>query len=131
LWSGVVTEDVTLVGGSGTFLIAGPAIFETNGQYNTCDSALADGDVVTIINAAASTVYQPNMFYHKEAFAIGSVPLKKLFATDTIMTTEDGMQMRVTKYADGDSNKQKIRFDLLPAYATLNPFFAGQAFGRP
>jgi len=129
LWSGVVTADVTLSSGSGTFLIAGPAIFETNGQYNTCDSALADGDVVTIINAAASTVYQPNMFYHKNAFGIGSVPLKKLFATDTIMTTEDGMQMRVSKYSDGDANKQKVRIDLLPAYSTLNPFFAGQGFG--
>ena len=129
LWSGVVTADVTLSSGSGTFLLAGPAIFEANGQYNTCDSALADGDVCTIINAAASTVYQPNMFYHKQAFGIGTVPLKKLFATDTIMTTEDGMSMRVTKYADGDSNKQKIRFDLLPAYVTFNPFFAGQGFG--
>ena len=130
LWSGVVTEDVTLSSGSGTFLIAGPAIFETNGQYNTCDSALADGDVVTILNATASTVFQPNMFYHKQAFGIGTVQLKKLFATDTIMRTEDGMSMRVTKYSDGDSNKQKIRFDLLPAYAVFNPFFAGQGFGQ-
>ena len=129
LWSGVVTADVTLSSGAGTLLVAGPAISETNGQYNTCDSVLADGDVVTIINAAASTVFQPNMFYHKQAFAIGSVPLKKLFATDTIMTTEDGLQMRVTKYSDGDSNKQKIRFDLLPAYAVLNPFFGGQGYG--
>ena len=129
LWTGTVTADVTLSSGAGTLLVAGPAIFEANGQYNTCDSALADDDVVTIINAAASTVYQPNMFYHKQAFGLGTVPLKKLFATDTIMTTEDGMSMRVTKYADGDSNKQKIRFDLLPAYATFNPFFAGQGFG--
>ena len=70
------------------------------------------------------------MFYHKQAFGIGTVPLKKLFATDTIMRTEDGMSMRVTKYSDGDSNKQKIRFDLLPAYAVFNPFFAGQGFGQ-
>jgi hypothetical protein len=128
LWSGVVTQDVTLSSGAGTLLVAGPAIFEANGQYNTSDSALADNDVITVLGSA-STVYQPNLFYHKQAFGIGTVPLKKLFATDTIMTTEDGMSMRVTKYSDGDSNKQKIRFDLLPAYATFNPFFAGQGFG--
>lgn len=129
LWSGVVTADVTLSSGAGTLLVAGPAIFEANGQYNTCDTALADNDVITIINAAASTLYQPNMFYHKQAFGLGTVPLKKLYSTDTIATTEDGFNIRISKYADGDANKQKIRFDMLPAYATFNPFYAGQGFG--
>lgn len=130
LWSGIVTADVTLSGGAGTLLVAGPAIQETDGQYNTVDTALTSGDIVTVLGTAA-TVTQPNLFYHEQAFGLGSVPLKKLFATDTIATTEDGMQIRVTKYSDGDSNKQKIRFDLLPAFATFNPFFAGQGFGVP
>jgi hypothetical protein len=69
------------------------------------------------------------MFYHKQAFGLGTVKLPKLYEGDTIATTEDGMSIRVTKYSDGDANKQKIRFDLLPAYATFNPFFAGQGFG--
>jgi hypothetical protein len=129
LWAGTVTEDVTLSGGGGTLLVAGAGIFETNGQYDTIASALTSGDVITILNAAASTVYQPNMFYHKQAFGLGSVPLPKLYATDTIMTTKDGIQIRVSKYSDGDANKNKIRFDLLPAYATFNPFFGGQGFG--
>lgn len=129
LWSGVVTADVTLSGGGGVIVVAGPAIFEANGQYNTSDTALASGDVITILNPAASTVYQPNMFYHKQAFGIGSVPLPKLFSTDTIATTKDGMQIRISKYSDGSANKQKIRFDLLPAYSVFNPFFSGQGFG--
>jgi hypothetical protein len=109
--------------------VAGPGINEANGQYNSVDSAITSGDVVTIINPAASTVYQPNLFYHEQAFGLGSVPLKKLFATDTIATTKDGMSIRVSRYSDGDANKQKVRFDLLPAYVTFNPFFAGQGFG--
>jgi len=129
LWSGVVTADVTLSSGAGNIVVAGPAIYETNGQYNTTDSAVASGDVITIINPAASTVYQPAMFFHKQAFGIGSVKLKKLYATDTIMTTEDGLQLRVSRYADGDANKQKVRFDILPAYVTFNPFYAGQGAG--
>lgn len=129
LWSGVVTADVTLSSGAGTLLVAGPAIVEANGQYNTVDTAIVENDVITIINPAASTVYQPAMFYHEQAFGIGSVPLKKLYSTDTIATTLDGFQIRCSKYADGDANKQKIRFDLLPAYATFNPMFAGQGFG--
>lgn len=128
IWSGVVTADVTLSGGGGTLLVAGPAIFEANGQYNTADAAIANGAVITVLGAA-STVYQPNMFYHKQAFGIGAVPQDKLYSTDTIATTSDGMQIRISKYADGDANKQKIRFDLLPAYATFDPFKAGQGFG--
>jgi len=129
IWSGVVTADVTLSGtGTGTLLVAGPAIYEANGQYNTVDSAPVSGDVVTVLGSA-STLYQPNLFFHKQAFGLGTVKLPKLYSTDTIATTSDGMSIRVSKYADGDANTQKIRFDLLPAYATFNPFFAGQGFG--
>ena len=88
------------------------------------------GDVVTILGAA-STVKQPNLFWHPDAFSITSVPIEKLFSTDTIATTKDGLQFRISKYADGDANKQTIRFDFRPAYGTMSPFFAGQGFGTP
>lgn len=129
LFAGTVTEDVTLDGsGAGNLTIAGAGINETNGQYNTTDSAMQSGDVVTLLGSG-STLYQPNLFYHKQAFGLGTVKLPKLYSTDTIATTSDGMSIRVSKYSDGDANTQKIRFDLLPAYATFNPFFAGQGFG--
>ena len=128
-WTGVVTADVTLSGaGAGTLVVAGPAIFEANGQYNTVDAAPANGAVVTVLSASNAT-YQPNLFYMKQAFGIGTVKLPKLYSTDTIATTEDGMSIRVSKYSDGDANTQKVRFDCLPAYATFNPFMAGHGFG--
>jgi hypothetical protein len=127
-WTGVVTADVTLTGGAGNIVVAGPAIYEANGQYNTVDAAPVSGAAVTILSASA-TLYQPNLFFTKQAFGMGTVKLPKLYSTDTIATTEDGMSIRVSKYADGDANTQKIRFDLLPAYATFNPFMAGQGFG--
>jgi len=128
LWTGVVVADVTLAAGAGNIVVAGPAIYEANGQYNTVSSAPVATNVVNILSAA-STLYQPNLFYTKQAFGLGTVKLPKLYATDTIATTSDGMSIRVTKYADGDANTQKVRFDLLPAYATFNPLFAGQGFG--
>jgi hypothetical protein len=131
LFSGTVTESVTLSGaGAGTLVITGPGLYEATGQYNTIESALTSGDIVTL-GGAASTLIQPNLFWHKQAFGIGSVPIKKLYSTDTIATTEDGLQFRVSKYADGDANKQIVRFDFRPAYAVLNPFFAGKSFGTP
>jgi carbon monoxide dehydrogenase subunit G len=128
-WTGVVTADVTLgASGEGTLVVAGAAIYEATGQYNTVTAAPANGAVVTILSATA-TLYQPNLFYNKQAFGLGTVKLPKLYSTDTVATTSDGMSIRISKYSDGNANTQKIRFDLLPAYAVFNPFFAGQGFG--
>lgn len=131
VYTGTVVSDVTLSGtGTGTIVITGPAIFEANGAYNTVDSAPVSGDILTLLGSA-STIYQPNLFWHKDAFSIGSVPIKKLHSVDTIATTEDGLVFRVSKGSDFLANQQKVRFDFRPAYAVLNPFFAGQSFGNP
>jgi len=126
-----VTADVTLSGtGTGTLEVAGPAIFESAGQYNTVDTALTSGDVITILGTT-SAVYQPNLFFHPQAFGMATVKLPKLYSTDTVAWTPDGISLRVSRYADGDANKQMMRVDLLPAFATFNPFFAGQGYGVP
>ncbi len=124
----VVVDSANFAGGAGTLLVSGPAIFEVDGQFNTTDTAIVDGDVITILNAD-TTLFQPNLFWHKQAFGLGSVPIKKLHSTDTLATTEDGLQMRVSKGVGFLENNQKVRFDFRPAYAAFNPFFAGQGWG--
>lgn len=128
VYTATLTADASLTTGAGTFVVTGPGIYEASGAYNTVDSALTSGDVVTILGAD-STTYQPNLFWHPDAFTIASVPIKKLHSTDTLATTADGLQMRVSKYSDGDANKQTVRFDLHPAFGCMNPFFAGQSHG--
>ena len=128
LWSGTITADVAMVGGAGTVVVSGPAIFESGGQYNTVSQAIANGDAF-VIQGAAATTKQPNLFWHKNAFAIASVPIKKLHSTDTVGTTEDGLQIRISRGVSFLENKQLVRFDFRPAYGVMNPFFAGQGFG--
>jgi hypothetical protein len=129
IWSATVTEDVTLSGtGTGNITVTGPAIFEANGQYNTATQAIAAGDVVSL-KGAVSTLIQPALFWQKQAFTLATVPIKRLHSTDTIATTEDGMQMRVSKGSNFLENEQLVRIDFRPAYGVLNPFFAGQGFG--
>lgn len=128
LWSGTVTATVVLSSGGGAVVVSGPAIFESGGQYNTVSQAIASGDAV-VIQGAAATTKQPNLFWSKNAFAIASVPIKKLSAQDTIGTTEDGLQMRVSHGSNFLENEQLVRIDFRPAYGVLNPFFAGQGFG--
>lgn len=132
-WRGVMVADVALgVSGEGNIVVSSPAVKETTGSrdsaYDTVVAALTSGDVINIISPSAATT-QPNLFYHPQAFSLASVKLPKLFSTDTTVVTEDGFSLRVSKYSDGDANKQKVRFDLLPAYSVLNPFFAGHGHG--
>lgn len=129
LFSGTVVSDVVLSAtGTGIIVITGPAIFESAGQYNTTSSAIASSDVITLLGSAGDIV-QPNLFWHPQAFTVASVPIKKLQSIDTVATTEDGLQFRVSKGSDFIKNQQKIRIDFRPAYGVLNPFFAGQGFG--
>ena len=128
-WVGVVAADVTLgASGEGNITVNNPAIYEAAGAHNTVTAAMANGAVVTLLGAA-STAYQPNLFWHKNAFTVASVPIKKLYATDTLGTTEDGLQFRVSKYSDGDANKQTVRFDFRPAYGAMNQYMAGHGWG--
>ena len=129
VFTGTVVSDVTLDGsGEGTIVITGPAIFEAAGGYNTTATAAVSGDVLTLLGAA-STLRQPSMFWHKNAFSIASIPIKKLAAQDTVGTTSDGLQLRVSRGSDIVTNTQIVRFDLRPAYSVLNPFMAGQGYG--
>lgn len=129
VFTGTVTTDVTLSGtGTGNITITGPAIFEATGAYNTTDSAVDAGDVLTL-GGVASTTYQPNLFWHPDAFSIAYVDIKKLKSTDTIYKSNDGLVMRCSMDSDVRANKQIVRFDLRPAYGTNNPLFAGQGFG--
>lgn len=126
---GVVTSEVTLDGaGAGTLVITGPAIYEVGGAYNTVDSAVVAGDVVTL-GGAADTVVAPNLFWHPDALTIAYVDIKKLQSTDTIYRSKDGIVMRCSKDSDVRANKQIVRFDLRPAYGVTNPFMGGQGFG--
>lgn len=124
-----VTAEVTLgASGEGTLVLSAPAIYEVGGQYNTTDSAIASGEVVTILGTSA-TQYQPSMFFHKDSFTLTTVKLPKLFSTDSTVVTKDGIAIRVSKYSNGDANSQNIRFDILPAFGCMNPLMCGKGFG--
>lgn len=128
VFTGTVVSAVTLgASGEGSITITGPALFEAAGQYNTVSSAPLIGDVVTLLGSA-SAILQPNLFWHPQAFTVASVPIKKLQSVDTVATTEDGLQFRVSKGSDFIANQQKIRIDFRPAYGAMNQFYAGHGY---
>jgi len=129
-WRAVVTADAAISSNSVTIIVAGPAIKESTEQYDTIDTGLTAGDVVTFLNTD-DAITQPNMFYHKNAYSIGSVPVPRLSAQDTFMKSKDGIQIRMTRGSSLRENKQVLRLDMIPVFASLNPFLAGQGYGNP
>ncbi|HBB7105905.1 TPA: PBSX family phage terminase large subunit [Escherichia coli] len=119
--------------GSGdvTVTLSGVPIYDTtNPQYNSVSRQVAAGDAVSVVGTASQTM-KPNLFYNKFFCGLGSIPLPKLHSIDSAVATYEGFSIRVHKYADGDANVQKMRFDLLPAYVCFNPHMGGQFFGNP
>lgn len=124
----VVVGGDTDASGNVTVTLSPASIYEAGGQYNNISSPITAGDAFTILGAA-NTEYQPNLFYHKAAFGVGFVKIPKLHSTDTVMTMKNGVSIRISRYADGDGNKNIVRFDALPAFACFNPLFAGHGWG--
>jgi hypothetical protein len=127
----VLTDANSTAGGAVTLSLSGVPIFDTtNPQYNAVQRQLAAGDSVSVIGTSAQAI-KPNLFYNKFFVGLGTVPLPKLNSIDSAVATYEGFSIRVHKYADGDANVQKMRFDLLPAYVCYNPHMGGQFFGNP
>lgn len=124
-------EDITFDGSNNaTATVSGCGVFETgvNGAYNTIDQLIEAGDAVTI-QEAASTTYGPGLAFHEGFFAMGSIKLKTLDATDSSFTTKDGLNFRISRFANGVANKHQIRIDFRPTFACLNPFFGEKVYG--
>ncbi len=126
-----VLEDVTADGGGNvTVKVSGAAIAETgvDGAFNTVKLALTAGDAVTI-TGTASKDYRPALAYCEGFVGMGSVVLPKLHATDSSIINYKGVSIRVHRFSDGVANINKYRFDILPTFATFNPFWGMQLHG--
>ncbi|MCK5616507.1 head protein [Candidatus Pacearchaeota archaeon] len=133
-FTGTVTADVDSdAGGLVTAVLSGAPFFDaTNSQYNTVTRAITAADAVTILGGTTNDkIYKPSLFYNKMAFGLGTVDLPKLHSIDSAVVNNQGFSIRVHKYADGDANKQMMRFDILPSFCVFNPFMMGKLYGNP
>jgi len=128
---GTVTADATADGaGAVQVVLSGAPIFDVaNPQYNTVDRAIALGDDITVLGAA-STTYQPGLFFSKGYVGLGTVELPRLHTWDSSVVNYDGFSIRATRYSDPKTNTQGMRLDMLPSFCVFNPFMGGQFFGN-
>lgn len=126
-----VLEDVNSDGsGDAAVEVSGAAILEASleGAFNTVSVALQSGDSVVVLSSA-DAVHRPALAYCEGFVGMGSVVLPKLHALDSSIVNYKGTSIRVHRFSDGAGNKNRYRFDILPTFATFNPFWGMQLHG--
>lgn len=114
----VVTAD--LAAGS-TAIPVSPAL-ATVGNYQNVTGSPTNGQNFLIVGAA-STSYQTNVSYHKDAFTLAMVPMWKPAsgAAKVEQVTEEGFTLKVTEYYDGTNDVSIMRIDALFGWAAPYP----------
>jgi hypothetical protein len=76
------------------------------------------------IKGAASTAYQQNLVFHKDAYTLACVPLwkpPKNGVLDSATETENGLSVRVIQFYDGVNDNAIFRLDVLFGWAATYP----------
>src|SRR6056297_680815 len=98
-----VTADATSDGSGNATLTISPAII-TSGPQQTVSAAPADNAAITVLGTEA-TAYPQNMGFHKNAFALVTVPLEMPDgAAFKARESHNGFSMRVIKDYDIDND---------------------------
>lgn len=126
----VVVNNETASGSAIASCEISPAII-VSGAHQTV--ALATG--VTDINTktvtyqgTASTGFTQNLFFHKNAFGLVTVPMvKPPGATDVGRRTYKGISVRVIPYYDGTNDVSNWRLDILYGVKAIDPRLAVRA----
>lgn len=125
-----VTTDATAAG-SETDLIISPAMIWDGAFKNVDVQGVTDlnNQPVTFIGSA-STNYRQNMVFHKNAFALVSVPLvSPPGAVDVGRQTYKGTSVRVIPVYDGMSDESAWRLDILYGTKAVDPRLATRLSG--
>lgn len=124
-------KQFTVVSYSANTLVFSPAIVWT-GAFKTAD-VVGVTDLNTLAITAvgtASTGYRQNMIFHKNAFALVSVPLiSPPGAVDVGRRTYKGTSVRVVPVYDGINDESMWRLDILYGMKAIDPRLAVRVSG--
>lgn len=125
----VVTADADsgATTGPATLTISPPII--TSGPYQTVSAVPADNAAITV-KGTASTLYPQNLVFHKNAFALVTVPLEMPDSAGwKARETHNGVSIRLVKDYDIDADEEIIRADILYGVKAIYPDLATRISG--
>jgi hypothetical protein len=123
----VVTSATTSDGAEAVTVTISPPII-TSGPFKTVElasgTALGSGGVVTWAGTA-STGYKQNIAFHRNAFALVTVPMERPpGAVDVSRESKNGLSVRVIPVYDGINDESMWRLDVLYGVKTIDPRLA-------
>lgn len=128
----VVTADASCgatetTSGGGVDVYFQPDMIAT-GPYKTIDTFPVTAAAVTVIGNEGEP-YPQNMAFHKNAFALVTVPLDMPHGVWGARESHNGLSIRVIKDFDIDQDVEICRMDILYGVKTLYPELACRIFG--
>jgi hypothetical protein len=113
--------------GPAALTISPPII--TSGPFQTVNAAPGDGAVITVLGTGG-TSYPQNMGFHKNAFALVTVPLEMPDGVAfKARESHNGLSIRVLKDYDIDNDVDVIRMDILYGVKAIYPDLACRLVG--
>lgn len=128
----VVTADAscavteTTSGGAVTVYFDPPMI--DTGAYKTIDTLPGASAAVTVVGTIAEP-YPQNMAFHKNAFALVTVPLEMPHGIWGARETYNGLSIRIIKDYDIDKDEEVCRMDIIYGVKTLYPELSARIWG--
>lgn len=131
--TGVLRQFVVLANGSsdgsGNLTLSIAPSIVTSGPYQTVDAGPADNAALTL-SGSASTFYPANMMFHRDAFALVTVPLElPRGASFKARASYNGLSVRVINDYDIDDDLDIIRLDIMYGVKDLYPELACRIYG--
>ncbi|MCZ7480554.1 P22 phage major capsid protein family protein [Rhizobium rhizogenes] len=115
--------------GPATLTIMPPII--ASGAQQTVSAAPADNAAITVLGTGG-TGYRQNLVFHKNAFALVTVPMEKPEgAVNVSRQTYKGINVRLVPYYDGTNDISKWRLDVLYGVKAIDPRLATRLSGTP
>jgi hypothetical protein len=125
----VASGSNTASDGAGNLTLTISPPITTSGAYQTVTAGAADNAALTFVGTA-STSYPHNGMFHRDAFALVTVPLElPRGATFKARASYDGVSVRVINDYDIDNDRDIIRLDVMYGTKTLYPELACRIVG--
>ena len=123
----VVTADCAA---AATSIPVSPALV-TSGAFQNVSASPTSGSPFLIVGAA-STAYQTNVAYHKDAFTLAMVPMWApkggKGVIDVAQESYDGFTVKVTNFYDGVNDNAIWRLDVLFGWAATYPELSAKIY---
>lgn len=126
----VVTEDFAAVSNEGDVSVSPTLYTSTSGAVQTISALPTNEAVITFLNTTASTTYDQNLCFHKNAFTFATanmeMPSGVDFASRNVL---DGISMRIVRDYDINNDSFPCRIDVLYGYLAQRVEWAARIQG--